>query len=406
MNFLRVGVSLLLCAPAVAFAWAYSPAISVSELHQAHTFAHLESSGNRAIAISKDQIAITWEDNRSGKPEVYIAFKATNAKQFSPPLRVSDTAPAYEPALAGIGDGRFVVAWEANDQVWARVVGAQRTGVVQALSPQTAREATVSTGPAGALWLAWAAKAGGHYQIVAAHASLQGDQIRLAEVKPVESAVPTQDQLYPSIALTNTGSIIGWEDRRYGHTRLFTAFAPSGKWFGPLRQLNQLRAKRSSTYGNGTGAMRVVLASDGDQQVLACWLDKRDFAEGYDVYAATSRDGGNSFSRNEKVEDMLGANTPQWHAVSAMDSQGHVVVAWDDQRDGSPDVWLSWRTPAGWSDNESPAGARGKGNQSNPAIVFDAAGRLHLAFLVRGEAVTAIRYLLAIPTGTEFGPSP
>ena len=130
MNILRAGISWLLCTPVLAFAWTYTPVISVSELRQAHTFAHLESSGNRSIAISNSQIAVTWEDNHSGKSEVYVAFKDMNAVAFSPALRVSDAVPAYEPALAGLGDGRFVVVWEANDHVWARVVSEKHTGGV------------------------------------------------------------------------------------------------------------------------------------------------------------------------------------------------------------------------------------------------------------------------------------
>jgi hypothetical protein len=406
MSCLRVAVLLLLCAPLNANAWTYSPGITVSELTQTHGFAHLESSGNRSLAISGSQIAITWEDNHSGKPEVYIAFKANAAVKFSAAVRVSEAGPAYEPAVAGVGDGRFLVVWEANDRVWARLVSAQHTGAIQALSSQPAREVTVTRGPAGAVWLAWATKADGHFQIVATRAALQGDEIRLAEVRPVDAQAPKQDQLYPTIAVTAAGCVLGWEDRRYGHTRLFTAFAPSGKWFGPIRQLNELKAQRSNVYGNGTGAMRVVLASDGQQRVVASWLDKRDFAEGYDVYAALSTDGGRQFQANEKVIDALGANQPQWHAVSAMDSQGHSVVAWDDQRDGSPDVWWSVRQGTQWSDNDSPAGANGEGSQTNPAMTFDAAGHLHLAFLIRNDGRSSIRYFVATPSSTEFGNGP
>jgi hypothetical protein len=406
MKFLRIALILLWSMPTAAFAWTYSPTISVSELHQPRTFQHLESSGNRSLAISKSEIAVTWEDNRSGKPAVYVAFKTLAAAQFSEALRVSDTSPAYEPAVAGLQDGRFLVVWEAKDHVWARIVSPQHSGAVQALSAHVAREATVTTTAAGHVWLAWAAKADKHYQIIVTAASVRGDQVQLAGVKPVDPAPPKQDQLYPSIAVTTSGTTIGWEDRRYGHTRLFTAFAATGKEFGPLRQLNQLKAKRSNTYGNGTGAMRVVLASDSRREIVGSWLDKRDFAEGYDVYAAASRDGGKTFTGNEKVEDMMGANQAQWHAVSAMDSEGHAVVAWDDQRDGSPDVWMSWRVGDSWSDDESPKGANGDASQSHPAIVFDAAGRLHLVFLDRGAGYSRIRYLVATPAANDYSLSP
>ena len=402
MSVQRVVLALCLWAPAWAFAWTFSPVIRVAELQQANQFAHLESSGNRAIAISNKQIAIAWEDNRSGQPQVYVAIKGLNDSSFSPALPVSDNGPAYEPAMAGLGDGRFLILWEAKDQVWARIVSAQHAGSVQQLSTQPAREATLSARGDGQVWIAWAQKAGGHYQIVASQASVRGEHVQLTAVTPVDPVVPKQDQLYPSIASNAKGVVIGWEDRRFGHTRIFTAFAPTGQGFGPLRQLNELPPKRSDVYGNGTGAMRVVLAGNGSAKVLACWLDKRDFAEGYDVYAAYSQDGGRTFYGNDKVEDMLGANQPQWHAVSAMDPAGHAVVVWDDQRDGNADLWMSWHSAAGWSDNVSPPGANGEAEQTQPAITFDRDGRLHLAFLERDKGVTAIRYMLATPSPGQF----
>ncbi|MBI1423976.1 MAG: hypothetical protein GC149_10960 [Gammaproteobacteria bacterium] len=407
MTGLRAWLGLCLCAPAAAFAWQYSALVTVSELQQPRTFQHLESSGNRSIAISKsDDVAVVWEDNRSGKPAVYVAYKSDSASQFSSARQISDVEPAYEPAVVALNDGRFLVAWEAKDHIWARIVSPKQEGSVVAISADTAREVTLTSASDGRLWLAWAQKAGPHFQIVYASADVRGDRIQPGQIRPVDPAPPKQDQLYPSIALVHKGAVIAWEDRRYGHTRLFTAYAAEGKNFTPLRQLNALKARRSEEYGNGTGAMRPVLASDGNKQVVASWLDKRDFTEGYDVYAAFSKDGGVSFGGNEKVEDMLGANQAQWHAVTAMDRHGHTMAAWDDQRDGSPDIWLSWFSAAGWSDDENPKGASGPGSQSHPAMAFDRQGRLHLVFLDRVDTHSAIRYLVASPSATDWGAQP
>lgn len=93
--------------------------------------------------------------------------------------------------------------------------------------------------------------------------------------------------------------------------------------------------------------------------------------------------------KNQKVEDMLGANQPQWHAVSVMDRAGHAVVAWDDQRDGSPGIWFSEFSASGWSDNDNPAGASGKGSQSHPSMVFNSLGQLHLVCRDRQGGVTS-----------------
>lgn len=406
MSTARVVMTLLLCAPGMAAAWQYSQPISISETRQPHTFYHLESSGNRSIAISKSEIAVVWEDNRSGKPEIYLAIKSAADAQFSQAVRINETTPAYEPVLAAIGEGKFVVVWEAADQLWTRVVSAQQMGAIQPLAQHPARQATLTTAADGQLWLAWAGKTATHYQIMVAAAKPSGDQLQLAGAKAVEKETAKADQLYPTLVVNQSGVTVGWEDRRFGHTRLYTAFARTGKWFAQPQQINYVKPWSTREFGKGTGAMRVVLASDGAARTFACWLDKRDFSGGYDVYAAMRKAGDAKFGDNEKVQDLLGENQAQWHAVSAMDQQGHAVVAWDDQRDGTADIWFSWRKSGGWSDDETPAGANGEGSQSHPAMVFDDAGRLHLVFVDRGEAYSAIRYLVATPTDTDFAPQP
>lgn len=388
------------------FAWTYSASLVVNSLSKPRAYQHLESSGNRSLALGKAGVAVVWEDNRSGEPEVYIAYKSHQQTQFTPAQRVSKTGPAYEPAVAALADGRFVVAWEAKDHIWARIVSASRRGPVQRLSRGLAREATLTVATSGRLWLAWAAKAARHFHIVVTSASVQGERLQLSAVRAVDPKPPRQDQLYPSLAVSAEGTTVAWEDRRYGHTRLFTAFATPGKGFTPLRQLNQLKRRRAKVYGNGTGAMRVVLAGNGHQELIASWLDKRDFAEGYDVYAAFSHDGGKHFGANEKVEDAFGANQAQWHAVSAMDRQGHAVVAWDDQRNGNPDTWMSWRNTTAWSDDDSPGVASGRGSQTHPAIAFDTSGRLHMAFIEQKNGISTIRYLVATPAKAQFGSLP
>ena len=77
-----------------------------------------------------------------------------------------------------------------------------------------------------------------------------------------------------------------------------------------------------------------------------------------------------------------------------MSRQGDVVAAWDDTRDGSPDIWYSTRQGNGWSDDEIwPAGA-GDGAQTVPVLLFEGK-TLHAAWLDRIEQGSAIRYISA-----------
>jgi hypothetical protein len=71
------------------------------------------------------------------------------------------------------------------------------------------------------------------------------------------------------------------------------------------------------------------------------------------------------------------------------------IIAWDDYRQGSSDIWLSWYTDdMEWSEDVSPSPASGAGEQSNPSIFLDDRGNLHLAWVERDRpgAPTRIWY--------------
>ncbi|KAF0168773.1 MAG: hypothetical protein FD158_1210, partial [bacterium] len=149
--------------------------------------------------------------------------------------------------------------------------------------------------------------------------------------------------------------------------------------------------------GRGTGAMRPALAAFG-ARLAAVWLDKRDFLSGYDVYAAFSDDGGASYGKDTKAQDSFGDAIAQWHAAVAGNRRGDLVVAFDDERDSSADVWLTRWTASGWGGDFSPADASGAGRQGDPAIALDDTGHLHLAWIERDAVgTTRLRYTMLPP---------
>jgi hypothetical protein len=151
-------------------------------------------------------------------------------------------------------------------------------------------------------------------------------------------------------------------------------------------------------YGKGHGVSRVALAHHGADRLLAAWADKRDFRHGYDIYGSAATPGGR-FGPNFRIQDDFGELSQQWHTALAGHRNGAVVVAWDDNREGDPDIYLSWPQGDGWSDDLAVPGASGPGVQQHPAIAFDPAGRLHLAWVERAEAggPTRLRYAVAAP---------
>src|SRR4030066_1194326 len=125
-RMLFCGLSFLAMPPAFAAPWTFSEKITVAQTSKARTFHHVESSGRKNIAVSGDTVGVIWEDNRSGVPQVYVAFKFIAAPAFEPEWRVSDapprahTLPAYEPVIVALGAGRFLMGWEQDSSVWVR----------------------------------------------------------------------------------------------------------------------------------------------------------------------------------------------------------------------------------------------------------------------------------------------
>ncbi|MGD8925976.1 MAG: hypothetical protein PVG20_03955 [Thioalkalispiraceae bacterium] len=358
-------------------------------------FHHLESSGRRSLAINEGEVAIVWEDNSSGTSQVYVAFKSPTATEFTPPRVVSTAGPAYEPVIAALGD-QFVVGWEANEQLWLRSVSPhQKFGTVQAVSPHPAHQLTlVSMMDSHKVLGVWGEKKEHYYQLHFGELQFVNKQLTVQPHGLVDPSVDKTEQQYPSAIVSRHGTAVAWEDRRQGATRIMTTFAPTGQNFGPGKVLNNFTPARNPRLGRGTGAMRVVLAGRPDGLVVATWLDKRDFEGGYDVYAALSQDGGQHFEQDELVQDALGNNTPQWHPTVAVSDSGFIIAAWDDSRDGSPDIWYSLYQANGWSDDEIwPAGS-GEGSQTLPILVFDH-NTLHLAWLQRRNSLSSIHYIRA-----------
>lgn len=370
-----------LLAPGLALGspWHFGRAIPVTSVHGHHVFQHLESAGRKNIAVSRHEVAVAWEDNHTGTPQVYVALRSLKGGRFAPARRLSAGAPSYDPAIAALPDDQFVVAWEEGGKVWARRVDVRGAGPRLRLGK--GRQASVAS-RGRELVAVWAADGPPQHIVLSrlrldAHLSLQ----REAAV-PVEAKRPPAPELYPSVTISPAGMVVAWEDRREGHTRLFTTFSAHGRHFTPIRPLNQLLHGRHEKFGRGSGVTRVTLTTLPDGIVAAAWMDKRYFRDGYDIYAAFSHDGGRRFGHNQQVEDAFGDTYGQWHPAIAATPDNRVAVVWDDNRDGTQDLWFSWSAGHGhWSANASIPPAHGPGDQSNPALAFDAAGNLHVAWV-------------------------
>lgn len=399
----RAGLAVLgltVTAGAWATPWEFTAPLDVSGVRPG-VFHHLDSAGRKNIAVSENRVGIVWTDNRSGSPQVYAAFKDLRGDGFTEPVRVSDGNAAYDPVIAALGGGRFILGWEQDETIWVRLAATAGNkcdlGPAVKLADRVSNQVNIDVSSEAKIFAVWSQRSAdsAHAHIHLARLTVDGDgRVRAGPVHRVDNHPPAADQLYPAVATTARGVVVAWEDRRHGHTVMLYSHSPDAERFRPPAQLNELPTPRGATYGRGTGVARVTLTRFGEAGVAAVWLDKRDFRSGYDPYAALSRDGGTSFGPNLRVRDEFGFATSQWRAAGAGHRSGLLAIAFDDSRDETFDVWLAWWQGEGWSGNVAVPGASGPGEHTSPVLAFDAAGDLHIAWLERehSDAPNRLRY--------------
>lgn len=375
--------------------WTFSNKLLVSPHNGKRIFHHLDASGRKSIAISANSIAVVWEDNHSGGPQVYVAFKSLDEERFTPPLQVSTGNEAYEPTITALDAGRFVLGWEQDGAIWLRTATRKGLALAHKASQGEASQVSLAARNKQHIIASWTVPSGKVKRVVTAtvRTVAAGGGLQTSPAEPVDPAVAINLQIKPTLTISNKGAIVAWEDRRRGHTTLLYSQRPVQGKFSSPRLLNEV-VQKSNKYGRGSGVTRVALATLPDGRSVATWMDKRAFRSGYDIYAAFTGPQGRKFSTNQIVQDPFAESISQWRPAVTATPQGLSVIAWDDDRDDSSDIWLSWSRGSNWSEDLSVAPASGTGDQTSAALVSDREGNLHLVWIdqARPNAPTRLYY--------------
>ncbi len=365
--------------------WKFDTKLAVTGDPVSGVYPHLDGAGRKHLAVTSQSVAAIWEDNRSGKPQVYVARKANDRDRFSTAMQVS-RGEAYEPAIASLPQNRFVLAWEQDGAIHARILTDSGLGMPVELASMGASHVSLASF-GERIFASWREQQNRLWFVkVAALSVTAAGKLGVESIVPVEVAGLETQVLFPSIAVNDAGLCVAWEDRRAGHTRLLVSQSPDqAQSFGEPQHLNEFLSNRNQ-YDQGNGVTRVSLAPFAQDEILAAWMDKRRGGLGYGIFAALGSDGGAIFGPNEKVHGEAGDRQPHYNPAVSGNPNGDFVVAWDDFRRGDSDIWLSaYNEDDEWSQDFSPAIASGAGEQSHPAIALDDQGRLHLLWMERGD---------------------
>ncbi len=360
--------------------------IAVTAAPSVGLFHHLDGSGRKHIAVAGALVAVVWEDNRSGSPQVYASFKSAMQPGFADALAVSSGREAYEPAIDAVGDRRFVIGYEQDASVFVRILGVEGLSAAARLNQAPAGHVSVA-GLGDRIIASWREHDRGRWYIKVAAIRIDADNHLVVESsQTIESEGLQTPVLFPALAVSAAGLCVAWEDRRAGHTRLLVSYsAGAGKLFSPPQSLNEFFSNRNQ-YDQGNGVTRVALSAFAEGEILAAWMDKRRGGLGYGIFAALGSEAGKIFGPNEKVHGAEGDRQPHYNPATAGNPAGDFVVAWDDFRRGDSDVWLSaYGDDLEWSEDQAPAVASGEGEQSHPSIALDADGNLHLLWIERAQ---------------------
>jgi len=206
------------------------------------------------------------------------------------------------------------------------------------------------------------------------YAFVPGDYFDLSiKVNPSD-----KKEVRPSIAIDELGNAhILWEDYRNGNSDIYyTSWDASSPYKYTTEGFsNEIKVSDSE----GSFSQRNPdIAVDKNGMIYAVWEDNRKGSD-FDIYFAKSSDG-KTFSKNIIVNDYIG-DANQLNPEIVVDSDGVIYVAYEDDRLGKSDIYLTRSLDGGLTFGPSVrVNNETEGYQSYPSMVVNQTGVLFIAW--------------------------
>ena len=191
------------------------------------------------------------------------------------------------------------------------------------------------------------------------------------------------DQANPVIAvIPGSGLFAVWEDMRSGYEDVYSSRSTNnGSTFSANKRVDD------STGSSEQKEPAVAVSSNGT--VFVAWQDNRRSTFDKDVYFAKSYDGGQTFTKNIRVDDATPLISWQERPSIAVTNTGSVYVAWTDDRNGPPlrirgAYSMDWGTT--FSKSEEMVPDAGNYGQSSVQLVTSG-NRIFAAFIENRSSV-------------------
>jgi hypothetical protein len=276
----------------------------------------------------------------------------TGATQFKPLQKFFDQdSDALEtdlpPAAAAALNGGVLAAWaDGRSDTTLQALGVLSTGEAWAPGQITISEdikprtfpAIVSDGSDGVIivWIEPAVVGGNDDLIKATRLNANGGEVWTPGIREIISSSGQKRRLRIASDSQN-GAFIIWETRVEPNWRLYAQriFNDGQSW-----NADAAVSVISSNQTNG----RVINNRKGDAIVI--WQDDRNLTSGVDLYAQRISNSGAQVWPPEGVA-ISTASGAQQNATAVDDGFGGAIIAWEDSRNGNPDIFAQRVSPNG-----------------------------------------------------------
>lgn len=320
---------------------------------------------NPSVAADQEQVVVAWQEFASPRDDNRGRIELARFDSRGRRLQVSrvddtDTSGKWLPVVA-LSAGVPVVAWiderdlGPNGEPLEHVYAARGSGPNErvdagepvALSLHTDNKWAPAIAADGAnVFLAWADFRNYNWEIFGAR-STDGGRTWGANTRIDDYLAGERLNERPAVAFGAHGSLhVAWSDLRAVEpdTNIFYARSDDlGASFSTPRQLDDSRAGFDPDRDTPSNQWHPSLAAAG-AGLFAVWQDNR--LGNNDVFFAQRRDGGAGFGPSERVDD-TGAGPSEQTRPHLAWAGGFCYAVWEDDRNGTPDVYLGRRSCPG-----------------------------------------------------------
>ena len=337
---------------------------------------------------------VAWQDRRGVDLDIYaqhVRADGTVDPAWPTDGRAVCTATGDQqaPVILADGSGGAIVTWwdfrsGADFDVYAQHVLA--TGAVDPVWPPDGRalctaagnqiSARIVTDGAGGAIISWQdARGGATYDVYAGHVLANGTTDPAWPANGLALCTAAGNQQVPEIVSDGSGGgVVAWQDQRNGiNYQIFATHVMVNGQVDPAWPVDG-RPLAPGTWDEFTPTP----VQDGAGGAIVAWEDRRDYAtSGQDIYASHVNANGVVDPAWPTLGRALCTASGMQQIPAIVAAEGGAIVAWEDDRGATWDLYATHVRTDGSLDAQWPANgtavSTASGDQLTPKIATDAA---------------------------------